>query len=43
MEKDRSELNDLAKDHPEKVNALEALWTWHAWRTRVFPKPGDGK
>lgn len=43
MEKDRSELNDLAKDHPERVSALEALWTWHAWRTRVFPKPGDGK
>jgi arylsulfatase len=42
LEKDRSELNDLAKTYPEKAKELAALWTWHAWRTRIYPKPGDG-
>ncbi len=43
LKKDRSELNDLAKDYPEQVKELEALWSWHAWRTRIYPKPGDGE
>ena len=43
LEKDRSELKDLAKQLPEKVRALEARWTQEAWRTRIYPKPNDGK
>ncbi|PXA03440.1 arylsulfatase [Coraliomargarita sinensis] len=43
LEKDRSEMNNLVAEHPEKAAALEELWTWHAWRTRIYPKPGDGK
>jgi len=43
LQQDRSELNNLADTYPEKAQQLEALWTWHAWRTRIYPKPGDGK
>ena len=43
MDKDRSELNDLARDHPEKAKELEALWEKHAHRTKIYPKPGSKK
>jgi arylsulfatase A-like enzyme len=39
LEKDRSELNNLAGTHPEKAKALQALWEKHAHRTKIFPKP----
>ncbi len=42
LERDRSELNNLAEQLPEKAQELATLWHWHAWRTRIFPKPGDG-
>ncbi len=43
IDKDRSELNDLSASHPDKAEELARLWEWHAWRTRIFPKPGEGK
>lgn len=43
IEKDRSELNDLVKDNPEKAKELETLWERHAHRTKIYPKPGEGK
>jgi arylsulfatase A-like enzyme len=39
MEKDRSETNDLANEHPEKVEELEAKWEKWAVRARVKPWP----
>lgn len=42
LEKDRSEMNNLVKQHPEKAEQLAKLWEWHAWRTRIYPKP-EGK
>ncbi len=39
MEKDRSETNNLAKEHPEKVKDLEAKWEKWAVRARVKPWP----
>jgi arylsulfatase len=43
IEKDRSELNNLAGVHLDKAVELAALWTRHAHRTKVFPRPGGGK
>jgi arylsulfatase len=43
MEKDRSELNDLSKDHPEKAKELAELWEKHAHRTLIYPKPNSRK
>ncbi|MBT8038305.1 MAG: arylsulfatase [Verrucomicrobiae bacterium] len=43
MENDRSELNNLAEAHPEKVKALAALWEKNAHRTLIYPKPSGGK
>ncbi len=43
LKKDRSELNNLAAAYPEKAEELAALWTWHAWRTRIYPNPRDGR
>lgn len=43
MEKDRSELNDLAAKHPETTDELAALWEKHAHRTRIYPRPGKNK
>ena len=40
LEKDRSELNDLAKENPEKSEELADLWEKNAHRTRIYPKPG---
>lgn len=39
LERDRSELTDLVAEHPEMAAELEALWTKHAHRTKIFPKP----
>ncbi len=39
MAKDRSEMNDLAGEQPDRVAALAALWEKHAHRTRIFPLP----
>ena len=43
MDKDRSELNDLVKEYPEKAKELETLWEKHAHRTKIYPKPGSKK
>ena len=43
MNKDRSELNDLANAYPTKAKELEALWEKHAHRTKIYPKPGSKK
>ncbi len=43
MELDRSELTDLVEERPEKAEALKALWTAEAHRTKIFPKPGSRK
>ena len=39
MEIDRSEQNDLAKKHPDKVKALAEKWEKWAVRARVKPWP----
>ena len=39
---DRTELNDLSKEHPEKVRELSELWEKEAKRTYIYPKP-EGK
>ena len=39
---DRTELNDLAGQNKERVQALAAQWQTWAERTHVFPKPGGG-
>ena len=38
---DRSEMNDLAGEHPKKVEELEAKW--NAWAHRAFVKPWPWK
>lgn len=43
IDKDRSELNDLAKVHPEKLRELADLWEKEARRTSIYPKPEAGK
>lgn len=42
MNKDRTELNDLSKEHPEKLRELAELWEKEAKRTYIHPKP-EGK
>ena len=39
MDNDRSEQNDLAGEHPERVKELEAKWEKWALRARVKPWP----
>ncbi|MFU8893255.1 MAG: arylsulfatase [Luteolibacter sp.] len=39
IEKDRTELNDLSKEHPEKVRELSELWEQEAKRILIYPKP----
>ena len=39
LKRDRTELNNLARQAPERVRALEAKWNVWAERTGVFPKP----
>jgi arylsulfatase A-like enzyme len=43
IEKDRTELNDLSKTHPEKVRELSQLWEKEAERTSIYPKPEGEK
>lgn len=43
METDRSELNNLAPSHPEKVKELADLWETNAHRTLIYPKPVSKK
>jgi len=43
IDRDRSELHDLAAEQPEKAEELRSLWKYHAWRTRIYPHPGDGR
>lgn len=40
MDKDRSEVNNLAESMPEKVKALRERWEAEAKRTLVLPRPG---
>lgn len=39
LEKDRTELRDLAKEHPETVRELAELWEHEAHRTKIYPAP----
>jgi len=41
MEKDGTETNDIADQHPEKVEKMLAKWTTMAYETKALPKP-DG-
>jgi arylsulfatase A-like enzyme len=40
---DRTEMNDLAGQHAERVDTMAAKWRAWAERTHVFPKPGGGQ
>ncbi|MEW4490731.1 arylsulfatase [Thalassoglobus sp. JC818] len=42
IEKDRTELNDLASSHPEKVEELSSAWHQWAERVAVYPKKKKG-
>jgi arylsulfatase len=42
MEKDRTEMHDLAGQQPEKVKELAALWEKWATRTKATPWPWAG-
>lgn len=39
MEKDRTELNDLASQHPELVDQMAAMWLSWGKRTGIIPRP----
>ena len=39
LESDRTELNDLANEQPERVEAMAAQWDAWAQRTNVLPRP----
>jgi arylsulfatase len=39
MEEDRTELNDLATEYPEKVKELSSLWQNWAAKSQTIPKP----
>ncbi|MBN1343069.1 MAG: arylsulfatase [Phycisphaerae bacterium] len=44
MEADRTETNDLAADHPERVKAMSSKWEGWAERANVLPWPwGKGR
>lgn len=43
IEKDRTELHDLSKEHPEKVRELGKLWEKEANRIYIYPKPESHK
>ena len=40
METDRTEMHDLASQHPDKVNELAAKWDAWAARANVLPLGG---
>jgi arylsulfatase len=39
MANDKSEMNNLAAQHPEKVKQLSGMWDEWALRHHVLPKP----
>lgn len=41
MEADRTEMNDLADQHPERVKQMSAMWLAWAERTDAVPRPYD--
>jgi arylsulfatase len=41
MEADRTEMNDLAAQHPERVREMSAMWLAWARRTGIVPRPYD--
>ncbi|MFK7852329.1 MAG: arylsulfatase [Akkermansiaceae bacterium] len=43
IKKDRSELNDLTEEHPDKAKELAELWEESAQRTRIYPLPNARK
>lgn len=43
IDRDRTELNDLSMDHPEKVKELQELWESEAKRIFIYPKPKGKK
>jgi arylsulfatase len=43
MQADRSEMHDLAAQHPERVEQMAGLWQAYAERTGVLPWPGSGR
>ena len=43
MQKDRSELNDLMDEYPQKAKELEDLWEEQAHRTKIYPRPSQRK
>jgi len=43
IDKDRTELDDLSKTHPDIVRELTDLWEKEALRTYIYPKSKGGK
>ena len=43
LEADRSEMNDLSKQYPDKVEKLKQMWIAWAKRAKVLPWPWDQK
>jgi arylsulfatase len=43
IKKDRSELNDLSAEMPEKAKKLETMWMTYAKRTGVIPYPSNNR
>lgn len=43
VEKDRSEMSNLASAMPEKVKDMADLWEKHAHRTKIYPRAGAKK
>ena len=41
MEKDRTEMHDLAAEHPEVVRQMAAMWMEWGKRTGIVPRPYD--
>jgi arylsulfatase len=43
MHADRSELNDLSAQQPQRAQQMAGLWQAYAERTNVLPWPGSGR
>jgi arylsulfatase len=43
MKADRTETNDLAGQHPDRVKKMGDMWDRYAVRTKVVPRPGRGR
>jgi len=43
LDKDRTETNNVANQHPQKVRQMDDLWKAWAQRAKVFPLPGKPK